>query len=234
MNNSELKWKQKEKKQFSDECWYREVCSDLNCENCIKYLEMRFLMDSSGIPKAKQRPVKLIPDDCDYDKFVTLDSVKKDIKEFVELGGNLFICSKSTGNGKTSWALKLLMHFFEEVWDGNGLQVRGLFIHVPTLLLQLKNFSNPLSEEYKRQILNVDLVVWDEIASSNVSQYDYQNLLMFLENRLLNDKANIFTSNSTTLAEVTEAVGAKIASRLWNWSDVIEFKGKDRRSNGNS
>ena len=232
MNNSELKWKQKEKRQSFDECWYAEVCHDPDCEGCIRFLEMSFLMDSSGIPKAKQHPIKLIPDDCDYEKFVLLDSIKKEIDEFVSLGGNLFICSKTTGNGKTSWALKLLMHYFERVWNGNGLRVRGLFIHVPTLLLQLKNFSNPLSEEYKKQILTADLVVWDEIASANVSKYDYDNLLMFLENRLLNDKANIFTSNSTSLDEVTTAVGSKIASRMWNWSDVIELQGKDRRSNG--
>lgn len=232
MNSSELKWKQKERQRFSDDCWYKQVCSDQNCDGCIKYLEMSFLMESSGIPKAKQQPTPLVPDECDYEKFVLLGSIKKDIGEFVNLGGNLFICSKTTGNGKTSWALKLLMHYFEKVWDGNGLQVRGLFIHVPTLLLQLKNFTNPLSEEYKRQILTADLVVWDEIASTNVSKYDYDNLLMFLENRLLNDKANIFTSNSTSLDDVTKAVGSKIASRMWNWSDVIELHGKDRRSNG--
>lgn len=210
------------------ECWYKTVC-DSDCTNCIRYSEMRYLMDNSGIPSSRQYPQELIAD-IDLDKYRTLFDIKSNILEFVQHGGNLFICSSYTGNGKTSWAIKLLLKYFDQVWAGNGFRIRGLFVNVPTLLLQLKNFNNPVSEEFKLNLMNADVVVWDEIASTSISNYDHSNLLMFLDYRILNNKANIFTSNAVSLKELETNIGTKLASRIWNTSTVIEFRGKDRRN----
>ena len=189
---------------------------------------MKYLMDNSGIPKNRQYPQELVAD-VDLAPYSQLAEIKSDIINFVNDGENLFICSKFTGNGKTSWSIKLLSKYFDSVWAGNGFKVRGLFVNVPTLLLQLKNFDNPLSEEYKRQLMEVDLVVWDEIASTNISNYDYGNLLMFLDYRIASQKSNIFTSNDTTFSELEKNVGSKLASRIWNTSTVVQFNSKDRR-----
>jgi len=185
-------------------------------------------MDNSGIPLNKQRPQTLIAD-VDLEAYSILADIKSDIVNFVENGENLFICSKYTGNGKTSWALKLLLKYFDEIWAGNGFRVRGLFVNVPTLLLQLKNFSHPISEEYKRNLMEADLIVWDELASTSISNYDYGNLLMFIDSRVFNEKANIFTSNAVTSEELAKSIGSKLTSRIWNTSQIVEFKGKDRR-----
>lgn len=226
--NSKKNSRDKENKFIFNKCWYQAVC-ELECDpSCLRYVEMKYLVDNSGIPVSKQYPVLLDAQE-DYDQFVKLASIKDHIKEFVDGGQNLYITSVNTGNGKTSWAIKLLLKYFDQIWAGNGLRTRGLFIHVPTLLLELKNFSSPLSEEYKQSIIDVDLVVWDEIASTSISNYDYSNLLMFLENRLLNEKSNIFTSNSMTKKSLEEIVGIKLASRIWNTSEIIEFRGKDKR-----
>lgn len=189
---------------------------------------MKYLMNSSGIPTNRQMPQQLIAG-VDINAFTRLADIKDDIADFVERGDSLFICSKYTGNGKTSWALKLMLKYFDEIWAGNGFRVRGLFVNVPTLLLQLKNFSNPISEEYKKNLMEADLVIWDEIASTSISNYDYGNLLMFLDYRVFADKANIFTSNAVSKEELEKSIGAKLTSRIWNCSEVIEFKGKDRR-----
>lgn len=211
-----------------EDCWYKDVCTYDFCTNCIRYSEMKYLMDNSGIPKNRQYPIELIAD-VDLVQYRQLADIKLDIVDFVEQGHNLFICSKNTGNGKTSWAIKLLLRYFNEIWAGNGFRVRGLFVNVPTLLLQLKNFSNPIPEEYKRNLMDVDLVVWDEIASMSISSYDYGNLLMFLDHRIFSDKSNIFTSNAVTKEELEKSIGTKLTSRIWNTSTLIEFKGKDRR-----
>ena len=211
------------------DCWYKKVCTYDYCTNCIRYSEMKYLMDNSGIPVNKQVPQSLVAD-VDLEQYSKLASIKDDICDFVDSGQNLFICSKYTGNGKTSWALKLLLKYFDQIWAGNGFRVRGLFVNVPTLLLQLKNFSNPISEEYKKNLMEADLVVWDEIASTSISNYDYGNLLMFLDHRIFSDKANIFTSNAVTKEELEKNVGAKLASRIWNTSTLIEFNGRDRRN----
>lgn len=211
------------------DCWYKDVCTYDSCVNCIRYSEMKYLLDSSGIPKSKQYPQELIAD-VDLQQYCKLADIKSDVVDFVESGNNLFICSQNTGNGKTSWAIKLMLKYFNEIWAGNGFKVRGLFVNVPTLLLQLKNFNNPISEEFKQNLMDVDLVIWDEIASTSITNYDYSNLLMFLDYRILNDKSNIFTSNAVTKDELEKNVGSKLASRVWNTSEVVEFKGKDKRN----
>lgn len=185
-------------------------------------------MDNSDIPKNRQYPQELVAD-VDLAPYTKLADIKDDIVSFVENGQNVFICSRNTGNGKTSWAIKLLLRYFNDIWAGNGFRVRGLFVNVPTLLLQLKNFDNPLSEDYKKKLMNVDVVVWDEIASSSISNYDYGNLLMFLDYRISAEKSNIFTSNAVSSDELEKNVGSKLASRIWNTSTIVEFKGKDRR-----
>ena len=204
------------------------MCTYDFCTNCIRYSEMKYLMDNSGIPKNRQIP-KTLTADIDLEPYSKLADIKADIVNFVKDGENLFICSKYTGNGKTSWALKLLLKYFDSIWAGNGFRVRGMFVNVPTLLLQLKNFSHPLSEEYKHNLMEADLIVWDEIASTSISTYDYGNLLMFLDYRFSAGKSNIFTSNATTQEDIEKSVGAKLTSRIWNCSEVVEFRGKDRR-----
>lgn len=186
-------------------------------------------MDNSGIPITRQYPDELIAD-VDLEKYQMLSGIKSNILDFVKRGDNLYICSSYTGNGKTSWAIKLLLRYFDQIWPGNGFRVRGVFVNVPTLLLQLKNFSNPISEDFKTNLMQADLVVWDELASTSISNYDLSNLLMFLDFRILNNKANIFTSNAVTLRELENNIGSKLASRVWNTSTIIEFKGKDKRN----
>lgn len=215
----------------SSNCWYKEVCDKQSdrCENtCIRYAEMLYLVENSGIPKNKWYPQTLDAGE-DYRQYERLSVIKDDIVNFVKYGSNLYITSENTGNGKTSWAIKLMLKYFNDIWAGNGFQVRAMFIHIPTLLLKLKNFENPLSEEYKNNILNCDLIVWDEIAYSNISDYDYSNLLMFLENRILSGKSNIFTSNRDTKKKLDDVVGGKLSSRIWETSEIIQFRGKDRR-----
>lgn len=212
------------------ECWYKEVCVYEFCTNCIRFSEMKYLMENSGIPVNKQLPQTLTACPDDVGAFYKLADIKDNILNFVEGGNNLYICSNYTGNGKTSWALKLMLKYFDSVWAGNGFRVRGLFVNVPTLLLQLKNFKNPISEDYKRNLMNCDLVIFDDIADVAISNYDYSNLFMIIDYRLQNGLSCIFTSNQTTKESLEKLVGSRIASRVWNTSEIIEFKGKDRRS----
>lgn len=212
----------------NSDCWYRNVCSVDACDGCVRYMEMAHLIETSGIPKSRQQAVLLDAGD-DLEAFRRLNQIKLGIVEFVNSGKNLYICSANTGNGKTTWTIKILLRYFDQIWSGNGFRTRGLMVHVPTLLMQLKNFENPLSQEYKSLLLSADVVVWDDIAHTGVSQYDYNNLLMYLDNRLFSGKSNIYTSNIVSKHGLDQCLGAKLASRIWETSEVIEFRGKDRR-----
>ena len=213
------------------DCWYKDVCSKDICEPCIRYDEMKHLMDTSCIPKSKQHPVKLIPQDEDYDSFVILNDIKNSVGEYVFNGNkNLYICSENTGNGKTTWAIKIMLKYFDSIWAGNGFRTRGLFVHVPTLLLRLKTFDDPMPLEYRTNILDADIVIFDDIAVTEVSQYDLGNLLMYIDARILQEKFTIFTSNKVQRKQLTSLVGARLASRIWETSIIIELVGKDRRN----
>ena len=141
----------------------------------------------------------------------------------------MYIFSEKTGNGKTSWAIKLLLKYFDSIWAGNGFRVRGYFQHVPSLFTTLKDFSKS-HEALRKTLATVDLVIWDDIASTKLSDYDAQQLLIIIDQRVSDGLANIYTGNLTSQEALTKAVGQRLASRIWNMSTLVEFKGKDRRS----
>ena len=209
------------------DCWYKYVCSYDSCINCIRYSEMKYLMEHSGIPKARQLPISLEAG-VDYNQFVLLNSIKNTITELVENGLNLYICSNETGNGKTSWAIKILLKYFDNVWAGNGFKIRGYFQHVPMLFNTLKDFSNN-HDALKYALENADLVVWDDIAAGKLSDYDINQLLIYLDKRIIENKSNIYTGNITDHKKLTQLLGSRLASRIWSGT-IIELKGKDRRN----
>lgn len=215
-----------------DDCWYKDVCAYDQCVNCIRYSEMKYLMDNSGLPAKKRHPVQL-DGSRDPKEFKLLADIKNDIVNFVQNGESLYIFSEYTGNGKTSWSIKLLLKYFDSTWAGNGFRVRGYFQHVPTLFNVLKDFSNTNNElktELKHKLQTVDLVVWDDIASTKISDYDQQQLLTLIDARVSEGLSNIYTGNITSHEALTKAVGDRLASRIWNLSTLVEFKGKDRRA----
>lgn len=217
-----------------DMCWYKDVCQNICNDSCIRYMEMDYLLYHSQIPKKQQFPISLRPEAKDFHNFVFLAGIKDDITDFVNAGDNIYITSEYTGNGKTSWAIKMMLKFFDRIWSGNGFRVRGIFIHVPTFLSKLKsNIKNPdiEFESLVNCLADIDLVVWDDIASTGLSQYDHSQLLTYIDQRVLSGKSNIFTGNIPNKENLSKAVGTRLASRIL-CGQVVELKGRDRRLNG--
>ena len=216
----------------NSECWYKNTCNDESCDNCLTYIQMKYQFDNCGLPKSKYMPIELYItglNSVDKDAFIRLSTIRKEIYQFVKDGNNLYICSKNTGNGKTSWAVKMLQTYFHHTAVGNYEHLQGMFVSVADLLIRLKDFNNPLPKSYRDNLENVDLVIWDDIALTSISQYDYLQLYSILNNRLFANKSNIFTSNCTDVNSLETLVGAKLASRIWNDSEIIEFKSGDLR-----
>ena len=180
-----------EREEQKQDCWYKEVCSLESCINCERYKQMRFLIDNSEIPESRQTPAKLYPKEEDKQVFIRLREIKENIKKFTEEGRNLYICGEYSTSGKTAWALKILLKYFDEIWNGNAYRVRGVFVSTQDFLMKLKNFNDETIEEYKNKILSADLVVFDDITVQNVSNFDYTNLFYVIDNRILNKKSNI-------------------------------------------
>ena len=216
-----------------EDCWYKDVCqADVDCNMCIRFEEMKYLMETSNLPKSKQRPISLNAPECDLGAYTRLAEIKSNIKDFVDSGANLYIASANPGNGKTSWSIKLLLKYFDEIWAGNGFNVRGVFVNVPMFLLKCKDFKavDKDFETLKKNLLAADLVVWDDIASTNITSYDYSQLLMFIDQRALEEKSNIYTGNYADRGAFVQKIGGKLASRVWgNNTEIIIFKGGDQR-----
>lgn len=232
-----------------DSCWYKQFCTLYNSDKCndvcISFYVMKHLLDSSGIPENLYSQIDLRPDVRDVNAFMTLKGIKDDIRSFISKGRSLYIWSKNTGNGKTSWAIKLLKSYFHAVHFDNGLKPRGFFIHTPSYLLDCKHrFTNDgnlmtykmiqITDEFNNDLLtmtnllNIDVIVWDEIGSNKFSQYDYMNLLSIIDQRCLRGKSNIFTSNYS-IDELQESIGERLTSRISKDLSVIELCGDDRR-----
>lgn len=220
-----------------EQCHYKDVCSirkktpELCNSECPRYRAMHYLVNTSNIPKVLKYPPKLYPDKADREAFVQLAEIKKNMVDFVNNGQNLYIYSHNVGNGKTTTAVKLLLAYYDRIWPNNGYRDRGLFIHCPTLFVaNRENISNPDIDH--RELLNklstVDLVIWDDIASVAMKEYDYLNMLSYIDQRLSNGLSNIYTGNLSG-DDLLKSVGTRLYSRVWEGSKKVEFVGGDKR-----
>jgi len=193
---------------------------------------MFFLTEESLIPKKKQYLKRISPDACDIPAFEELNNIKRQIVDIVDNGKSLYLWSTKSGNGKSTWAIKLMMKFFDEIWSGNGFKCRGVFIHTPTFLRLIKESiggEKDLVEKLSRKIETVDLVIWDDVVVTDIKDFDYSNLLSFIDLRLFNEKSNIYTANKGG-EDLRKTVGDRLFSRIYSASDYkIELKGSDRR-----
>lgn len=217
----------------NNDCIYNDVCKQRCSSSCIRYLEMSYLLEHSNIPKAKQVRHKLIPEKCDLEAFNILANIQDNIVDFVEENNSLYLYSATCGNGKTTWTVKLMLQYFNEIWAGNGFKRRGLFINVPTFLSKCKeviSYPDPSFEAIRKAIPQVDLLVFDDMIVSRMSNYDYSTLLNYADQRVFNEKTTIYTGN-VPLDKIQDFVGDRLASRICSGM-TIELKGLDRRYGG--
>lgn len=219
---------------MEEKCVYSDVCYKMSegCDkDCLRWSEMRYLLKQSRVPSVSLMTKKLVPFKVDLESFRRLNTIKHGIESFVEEGRNLYIYSTNYGNGKTSWASKLLGAYFSKVWAGNGFVPRGAFVHVPTFLrknLEVIGHPDQDFEDFKEVIRTCDLVVWDDIGSTYITDYDYKSMLSEVDNRILHKRSNIFTGNLDG-DQFRKSLGDRLYSKIFRESECIEFKGPDRR-----
>ena len=216
-------------------CFYRKTCTladSSDCsESCIKYLEMKNLLSKSNIPEKMQRPILLTVTDEDKQAFNYLMKYAQDIASHVGKGDNLVLYSANTGNGKTSWSIKLLINYFNQVWNGNGFRTRGIFIHVPTYIMQKKNSiseANVELAELEKKLSITDLLVLDDLGTNKMSEFDISLLTSVIDSRIINGRSTIVTTNCNK-QELTNILGARIADRVYNTAVTVTFKSKSKR-----
>lgn len=219
-------------------CWLKNnSCKKDPCvgeQDCLILFKLNYLFDQAEISEAQRvkRTIVTDADGTDMEVFRKLAQIESNIVDFVNNGDNLYLYSTITGNGKTTWSLRLAQAYIKKIWLKTDLRCRVLFVSVPKFLLAMKsNITEPNDyyQHIKDNILNADLVVWDDIANKVASEYEISNLLSIIDNRLSLNKANIYTSNITP-TDLPYLLDVRLASRVCKASTCLEFKGGDKRS----
>lgn len=221
-------------------CHAETYCNALNAERsncskyCIGYVQLQNIYEMSNMPKRFQYPISLdLTGGENRESFLFLRNWMQDVKQHVKNGDGLYIFSDKKGNGKTTWACKIMNDYFKQVALKNNLRCRGLYVNVPQFFHDLKNsFDNPTTEfqEFMDNIRKADLVIWDDIGTESPTTFVRDTLYTFINYRYSEMKSQIFTSN-VLLEELENPawLGERTVSRIRGVSDLVEFIGEDRR-----
>lgn len=216
------------------DCWLKNQCNKTDCDKfCIKLYKLDLLYEQALVTSQQRKHIVLRLDEFkkDKDAFIQLKKIEDNIESFIENGGNIFIHSSIVGNGKTAWSMRMLQSYFNKIWSKTSLTCRGLFINVPRYLLAIKDNISTKSDyvqHIKENVLDCDLVIWDEIGTKGLTQFEHENILNIINARIDAGKSNIYTSNLDE-KELHIAVGDRLHSRIINMSTNIEFFGLDKR-----
>lgn len=232
---------------LSNDCWMRDTCGKIKKGNteclqadlfCKKLFRVDYLFNQSLLSIPQRKRVNFTFDTGYKDEAHDLQQIKEiiipieeDIETFVNSGRNVYIHSANCGNGKTSWAIRLIQDYINAIWYKSDLKCRALFINVPRFLLTLKDNITDKSDyiqHIKDNVLEADLVVWDEVGVKSLTTYEHENLYNLINTRIDAGKSNIYTSNLSK-EELEEKIGERLYSRIVNLSTEVLFIGVDKR-----
>lgn len=219
-------------------CFLYAECNHKDCDKiCNRKLKLSYLFTEAELSESKWTKISLCvdKDGTDTNAFNHLASIRDNIVAFVKKGANLYLHSSTSGNGKTSWAIKLAQTYIDRTWKSYDFSSCAvLFVSVPTFLEALKrNISvrDDYAERLLSKISKADLVIWDDIAAKTGSEYEINKLLSLIDGRIAKNKANIYTSNLNR-NDIYDVLGSRLASRICNYSTDIELFGADKRCLG--
>lgn len=216
-------------------CYLYEVCNHKDCDKdfCLRKYKMDSLYSAALVTDSQKQHLvlRVDADGTDLEQFKQLANIEQNICKFVAEGKNLYLHSANCGNGKSSWSLRLTEAYFNKIWARSETKCRVLFISVPRFLLALKDSisaKNAYVDYIKENVLEADLVIWDDIAAKMGSEFELTHLLNIIDNRLALGKSNIYTSNLNK-QQLYTALGERLTSRIANMSIDIELHGADKR-----
>ena len=213
--------------------------SECDVEKCVWGASLKSLLTYARLPNVQKSSKRLKPNECDLEAFTRLAEIGEDIYSRVNPVDyddykNLLICSENSGNGKTAWAIKLLQKYFVQIAGQSYLDAEdkhifhGCFVPTNQFIFDAKQFNTsfyPRFEETAKIADMSEFTIFDDVGSAAYSKYDYATLYVAIERRIFAHRFCVFTTNITSKEELEEAVGTRLADRIWQTSEIIEFKG---------
>ena len=221
------------------ECYAKGYCKLYDTAKCNSNCDFKIVLDAlyslSNIPKRYRHDTPLRPEQIDLQAFKELKEYKDNIDVNVSNGQWLYLFSKSTGTGKSTWACKFVSDYFRYLLRTKDFQIenRALYLNTNIFLEQLRNsfddkdtnIQTLLDRAYK-----CDLLILDDIGVERGTPWTQERLYDLLNTRYNECKCTVFTSNLGP-TEIEDKLGSRIASRVRS-SKILELKGSDRRGGG--
>jgi len=184
------------------------------------------LLVESGVPKKYLVPQNLVPRKADDLAWQWLEDYRSNVVENVNEGRNVVITSSTVGNGKTSWAIRLLQRYIAETALDGLLDVKGVFCVSSSMLEIFGDFGYFETSieffNYLNRLKTCRLLVIDEIGSGRLTQVSYNHLYDLVNYRVDNNLATIYTTNYKD-AKIKDVLGKRLYSRIYDTATVIEF-----------
>jgi DNA replication protein DnaC len=199
---------------------------------CGETARLERLLADARIPKRYEH--------CDLDSYIPNDESQKkakaDVVRFLEKYplidvGLLFL--GTCGVGKTHLAVALLKQVIIEKGDS------GLFYDFRDLLREIQASWNSVSQtselEVLRPVLEANLLVLDELGANKPTEWVRDTMAHIINCRYNDKKLTIFTSNYLDTSAkpgeemLTDRIGVRLRSRLYEMCKEVEIRGKDFR-----
>lgn len=183
------------------------------------------LLIESNIPSKYYRPQVLVPRSIDIEAWEYLDEVRNEIVESVENGLNIVISSRNVGNGKTSWAARLLQRYLAETALDGRMTYKGRYVNCSSLLSSLRDFNYLNTDVFKHEftaLKECDLLVLDELGSGMMNKVSYPYFYELINYRVDHQLSTVSTTNYAE-SELLEYLGERLFSRIYDTATVVEF-----------
>ena len=222
---------------MNGDCIYSKVCTLTDTDkcgmDCFRYNQMKKLLDYSNLPKHLQTTFNMVAPTEDVQAWEKLRKYKNNILKNVQQGKNLYIYSPFCGNGKTTWGVRMLLSYLNEVWSQPVLRPRAIYMPVSELFDRERETIEHPDDSYftlRTELFRADLVVWDDLGSTRVTDFNALTLLNIIDTREARGLSNVYTSNIGG-AKVSELYGVRLGSRIWENSYKVKFSSRvDRRT----
>lgn len=218
-----------------EDCWFSKTCKDYgNKDVCMQFCEryrcLHFHAKQSLMTEKQQHPPKLVVPEQDKQEYERLIEIRNDIYKYVKNGNNLVIKSERCGNGKTTWMTKLAMQYMAHL--RTLLVPKVMWVNCARFCLQMKNMVAGYTHKDLHFLLDhiedADLVLWDDLAVSDMTNYDYLNLYTYINYRMDAGLSNFYTINMRD-EDIVKTLGDRLYSRIMNGSEIITFHSPDFR-----
>lgn len=198
---------------------------DQSLANSIWERKFNSLLIESGLPSKYHRPQTLVPREADKEGWQFLEDVRNDVVENIDNGLNIVIMSSNVGNGKTSWAARLLQRYLAETALDGRIVPKGKFINSSNLLSSLKDFNYLNTENFRKDfevLKQCELLVVDELGSGMINKVSYPYFYELINYRVDNQLSTISTTNYEE-GVLEEYLGERLFSRIFDTASVVEF-----------